>query len=274
MACAEVALLAVFLAGSRSQARHKCFVDGTPPSLYGNHSADLLDMLYDRNGRGGHLDYFMFDLLRYPAEDLSWAGAKLSYKLGAPIFGHIRPYQFQGNTAKSLVSWISPSGTFRIITELYANEILRGPTLCLDLSYLSQPGEVISNAAGLPDGPPLKIFGSEPKHQWLYFYQKAELERQLKQWDAVAILGDEVMKQEYKPSDPSEWLPFIEGYARTHRHRTAVDISNIVLEQSPDALAALSSLWLRVKREDSHNSAELNSALSVLGGKLMLRDGH
>jgi hypothetical protein len=152
------------------------------------------------------------------------------------------------------------------------NEILQGSALCFNISSLSQPGEVISNTPGLPQGPLLKIFGSEPKHEWLYFYQKAELERQLKHWDAVAMLGDEVIKEGYKPSDPSEWFPFIEGYARAHRYQRAVEISNGMLEESPDALAGLSSLWLRVKGEDMPNSAELKSALGVLEGKLMLRD--
>jgi hypothetical protein len=248
------------------------FADGLPPTLYGNHSAGLLNLLYNRDDSAGHLDYFIFDLSRLSTDKLSWAGTNLISKLGDPIFGSVRTFQFQGNTAQSLVSWISPSGTFRIVTQPYANEILRSSLLCFNLSHLSQPGEVISNAPGLPDGPLLRILGPEPKHQWLYFYQKAELERQLNHWEAVANLGDEVMKQGYKPSDPSEWFPFIDGYTRTHRYRIAADISSGVLDECPDALVPLSSLWLRVKREDLQNSAELNSALRVLGDKLVLTD--
>jgi hypothetical protein len=253
--------------------------EGLPRSLWQNHGAGVLNLLYNRDDSAGHLDYFIFDLSRLSLEKLSWTfklseagAAKLSYRPGDPISGRLRSFQFQGTTAECLVSWISPSGTFRIVTQPYANEILRGSALCFNLSQLSQPGEVISDAPGLPDGPLLKIFGPEPKRQWLYFYQRAELERQLKHWDAVAILGDEVMKQGFKPSDPSEWFPFIDGYTRTHRYRTAADISNSVLEEWPDAMAPLSSLWLRVKREDSPNSAELSSALRVLEDKLMLRD--
>ncbi len=249
------------------------FADDLPVSLYGNHSAGLLNLLYNRDDGAGRLNYFIFDLSELSIEKLSWEGVNLSYRPGDPIVGRLRSFQFQGNTDQSLVSWISPSGTFRIVTQPYANEILRGSALCISLSYLSRPGEVIDDAPGLPAGPLLKIFGSEPKHEWLYFYQKAELERQLRDWDAVAMLGDEVIKQGYNPTDPSEWFPFIEGYARTHRYRRAVDISNRVLEESPDGLPALSSLWLRVKSDDLQNSAELNTALGVLGDKLMLQNG-
>jgi len=253
--------------------------EGLPRSLYQNHGAGLPNLLYDRHGSAAHLDYFIFDLSRLSLENLSWAfklseagATTLSYRPDDPISGKLRLFQFQGTTAQCLVTWISPSGTFRIVTQPYANEVLRGSALCFNLSQLSQPGEVISDAPGLPAGPLLKIFGSELKRQWLYFYQKAELERQLKHWDAVAILGDEVRKEKYQPSDPSEWFPFIDGYARTHRYRTAADISLSVLEECPDAMAPLSSLWLRAKREDVPNSPELSSVLRLLEDKLMLRD--
>ena len=136
-----------------------------------------------------------------------------------------------------------------------------GCTCDLYTSTVDSHNPARDNAPRPPDGPLLKIFGSEPKHEWPYFYQRAELERELKHWDAVALLGDEVMKQGYKPSDPSEWFPFIDGYARTHRYRTAADISNSVLEDCPDAMVPLSSLWLRIEREDPQNSAELSGAL-------------
>ena len=249
------------------------FVAGVPRSLYGNHSAGVLDMLYDQNSGAGRLDYFMFDLSRLLTDEFAWDGATLSYRPGAPISGRVRSFQFQGTTAQSLVSWISPGGTIRVVSHPYENEILQGSALCLNISNLSQPGEVITDTQGLPNGPLLKMFGSEPKHEWLYFYQKAELERQLKHWDEVASLGDEAIKQGYKPGDPSEWFPFIEGYARAHKYETAVKISNAVLKESPDALAGLSSLWLRVKDEDSPNSAELIGALGVLRDELLLRGG-
>jgi len=245
------------------------FADGMPGSLFGNHSAGLLNMLYNRDDSAGRLDYFIFDLSQLSIEKLPRAGAKLSYSTGDPIVGRLRGFQFQGNTAQSLVSWISPDGTFRIVAQPYADEILRGSAICFNISSLSQPGEVISDRPGLPEGALLSIFGPEPKHEWVYFYQRAELERQLRHWDVVATLGDEAIKQGYKPVDPSEWFPFIEGYARAHRYRTAADISNDVLEEDPDALAALSSLWLRVKSEGLQNSSELSSALGDLEGKLM-----
>jgi hypothetical protein len=197
----------------------------------------------------------------------------MSLRPGDLTFGRLRSFQFQGTTAQSLVAWISPGGTLRVVTQPHADEILRCSALCINIAQLSLPGAVISDALGPPDGPLLTIFGPEPKHEWSYFYQKAELERQLLHWNDVAVLGDEAMKQGYEPDDLSEWFPFIEGYARAHRYVTAMDISNRMIEKYPDAVAPLSSLWLRVEREDPKNSTELSSALRAHGSNLMLQDG-
>src|ERR1019366_1310781 len=49
-------------------------VEGMPLSLYGNHTAGTLNLLYNRDDRGGRLDYFIFDLTGVP-----WARPNLTY---------------------------------------------------------------------------------------------------------------------------------------------------------------------------------------------------
>jgi hypothetical protein len=168
--------------------------------LDGNQNSGLLNLLYNQDDSAGRLDYFMFDLQQLSSDKSSWVGENLISRPGVPVSGNVRAFWFHGTTSQSLVAWISPSGTLRILTPQYANEILRGSPLTLNLSYLSRPSKWISDGIRLPDGPPLQIFGPEPRN-WLYFYQKAELERQLGDWDAVARLGDEATKQGFKPID-------------------------------------------------------------------------
>jgi len=61
--------------------------------------------------------------------------------------------------------------------------------------------------------PPAIIFGSEPAHGWCYYYQKADLARQLGNWDEVARLGDEAENLNLHPNDQIEWMPFVQAYA-------------------------------------------------------------
>ena len=168
-----------------------------------------------------------------------------------------------------MVSWLSPYGTLRVITPSTAGEIVQAPLLCASLAHLSHPEEITTDTQGLPHGPLLKLFGAEPKHEWPYFYQKAELERQLQHWEAVVLLGEDAVKQGYAPTDPSEWFPFIEGYAHAHRYRTAEELTDRVLKASPEAISALSSFWLHCSRECSPSS-ELTDTLHRLGDTLIL----
>ena len=61
--------------------------------------------------------------------------------------------------------------------------------------------------------PPISIFGSEPVHDWCFYFQKASLARQNGDWDVVANLGDEAQSQGLHPNDPIEWMPFLQAYA-------------------------------------------------------------
>jgi hypothetical protein len=65
--------------------------------------------------------------------------------------------------------------------------------------------------AGSTSPPPAGMFGSEPEHDWCYFYQKAELAKQAGDWETVRALTEEVMAAGLKPIDQVEWLPFLEA---------------------------------------------------------------
>ena len=72
--------------------------------------------------------------------------------------------------------------------------------------------------------PSVGIFGQEPKHDWCYYFQKASLARQRKDWQEITNLGEEVLRLGFQPKDLSEWMPFYEGFAMGHR----VDLANEV----------------------------------------------
>lgn len=247
------------------------FADGVPRSLFGNHTVGMLNLLYNSNDSSGQLDYFMFDLSR-PELWKPYAG-NVSYRYGAPISGRVRSFQFQGTTAQSVELSVLPNGTLHIITPSSAEEALRCSGICTNIAELSQPEISISDTPGLPGGPLLKIFGAaEAKDRWRYYYQRAELERQLKNWTAVAALGDEAIRQGYQPADLSEWFPFIDGYARSGRFQTAADLTKKMLGEDPDALLPLSSLWNRVQQEGAAKSPEMIATLRDLNDKLVLGD--
>ncbi len=64
-----------------------------------------------------------------------------------------------------------------------------------------------------PSTPQEFAFGAEPEKSWCYYFEKAELALQMKNWDEVSALGEKAIHLEYHPEDQSEWMPFLMAYA-------------------------------------------------------------
>lgn len=75
--------------------------------------------------------------------------------------------------------------------------------------------------------PPFAIFGTEPQHNWCYYFQKASLARQFRQWNILSQLTEEVISQSLQPKDPNEWLPFIEGLIISKKYSHAEDLIKV-----------------------------------------------
>lgn len=87
---------------------------------------------------------------------------------------------------------------------IHAKELLRSSIAYSDTSNLVK--------TEIPIKPPKEIFGSEPAHGWCYYFQKASLARQLRNWGQLSKLKEEVLQKNLKPKDPNEWLPFTQDF--------------------------------------------------------------
>lgn len=84
------------------------------------------------------------------------------------------------------------------------------------LTLVGAPLSKVENILPAPQARvPQPLFGAEPAHGWCYYYQKADLARQLGDWAEVASLGDEARQARLSAQDAVEWLPFIQAYAFT-----------------------------------------------------------
>jgi len=77
----------------------------------------------------------------------------------------------------------------------------------------------------IPEGnvlvPPLAIFGTEPAHDWCFYYQKASLARQKGDWVEIVKLYDETVVRKLVAGDKSEVFPFLEGLVNLGRYDEA-----------------------------------------------------
>ena len=96
---------------------------------------------------------------------------------------------------------------------------------------------------------PESIFGPEPAHTWCYYFEKADYARQTGDWEGVARIGDEATAAFFQPNDLSEYLPFIEAYARLGRQNEARDLTLKTANALPLLEPALCAIWQRLALE-------------------------
>ena len=76
---------------------------------------------------------------------------------------------------------------------------------------------------------PEQVFGPEKEHGWCWFYQSAELARQNEDWAAIKRLWREANSRNLLPTEPLEWLPFIEAELRLGHKEQAQKMLDQVL---------------------------------------------
>lgn len=194
--------------------------------------------------------------------------------LGIPLRTQFRTLTFRGVTPDSLLVYYDP-GRINCLWVLGPDD-QDNP----DLSALMRQMLAVSNlerilpqasAAGYP---PIELIGPEPQHDWCYLYQKADLARQMGDWQRVTELGDQARRQlGYDPADtrfktPHEWLVFIEGYAHLGRWPEAQELTLAAAEKDPKKYGpSLCSLWRRIAAS-APSGAEQERTLAAINGQL------
>jgi hypothetical protein len=82
-----------------------------------------------------------------------------------------------------------------------------------------------------PHLPPSLVFGLEPLYEWCHYYQKAQLARQLRNWDEIRKIGNEVDKLGLHPNDQIEWMPFLQAAAFSGDQKLVKQISTRINSQ-------------------------------------------
>jgi hypothetical protein len=158
---------------------------------------------------------------------------------------------FYGNTAQMISIYYEPPGCLRVLDpEIEIVNWMVPNELRATLSLSSLSAIMPAAQGGKPQPlPPAIVFGAEISHGWCYYYAKADLARQMGDFDTIARLGDEAFAIGDYPNDPAERLPFIEGYAHTGNWNRAVELSRETRAITALMRPVLCRLWDRIERE-------------------------
>ena len=211
-----------------------------------------LNLLYPQPSDASTLGYWFFDLDRdvYP-RDVS------RLDQGIDLEANFRSFSFSGSSRDSLVINYEPEEG-RCLWVLSPSSA--GKASLSERTQEAIPASNLNRIGAEPaaDGyPPPLVFGKEPEHNWCYFFQKAELAREISDWQTIARLGNEVEKRDLEPGDPHEWWPFIEGYAHVGRWERAQELTFEAFRNDNGIVPNLCQLWGQIdSKYGPHPEAE------------------
>ena len=212
-----------------------------------------LNWIYAPNNRSGKIDYVIF----YPTNRLN--ASLPSLELGIPIHYDYLAGAFDGNTSDALAFYYAPPGCLRLLEPDIDpdNRLIPNDSLMREASALSNTDRIVPEQQAVMPA----IYGPEPDHGWCYYFQKADLARQLGDWNQVANLGDKAFKLNEHPDDPVGRFVFIEGYAHVGDWNQAVKLSRESYRFSREYMRPLvCRLWERIEAETTQ-SPERSEAL-------------
>src|SRR5215213_1243247 len=177
-----------------------------------------LNWIYAPENHSDQIDYVLF----YPTNRLGHSLPAL--KKDIPIQYDYIAGRFTGNTSQVVAFYYDPPACLRLLeTDIDTNNrFISEESHMREASALSNPEQILASASAIMPA----IYYPEPAHGWCYYFQKADLARQLGQWKEVAKLGDTAFKLEDHPNNPVERFVFIEGYADMGDWERALNVAS------------------------------------------------
>jgi len=206
-----------------------------------------LNWIYAPDNQADTVKYVLF----YPTNRLG--GTLASMEPGQPVEYDYLAGKFQGNTSQVVAFYYAPPACLHLLDpeiDPY-NRLIPTDSLMREAAELSstRPVLVAESNARMPE-----IYGPEPLHGWCYYFEQADLARQMEDWEQVADLGAKAFKLE-QHSDPLERFVFIEGYAHVGDWEQAIAYSQDSYQFSKNYVGPLlCRLWERIERETPESS--------------------
>ncbi|NMB59424.1 MAG: hypothetical protein GYA12_09665 [Chloroflexi bacterium] len=183
-----------------------------------------------------------------------------------PVEQTYRALTFKGNTSDSVALYLDSGGCLKVMDSLYTTaETIPG------LPYKMEPAIPLSNLSRIetnPDTPavPAPQYFPEQPHGWCYYYQKADLARQMGNWEEAARLGTEALEKKLLPATPSDWPLFIEVFGRVQNWNRAAELTENAYATNPAIQPALCKIWDRIAEQplDDEGKASVKYAKSYI----------
>ena len=190
---------------------------------------------------------------------------------GAPIGKGFRTTSFSGTTSDVLVVFDRPGVCLRVLDPQQDTALSRPIGMTKEVKEaipLSNLSRILANPS-VPARLPGEVFKTlPPENSWCYYYEKADLARQQKNWSEIVDLARLAFNNERKIDSTWELIPFIEGYAHTGNLEQARQLSDQARQASPEGKKMtrdlLCSIWNRIAQEPGEDETLTNEIKNIL----------
>lgn len=201
-----------------------------------------LNWIYAPDNHSSRVDYVLF----YPKNRLG--GSLPGFVPGLPVTYDYLAGQFVGDTSQVVAFYYAPPRCLRLLDPEIdsVNILLPEDSLLRNAAIISSTKFVLEEPLARLPG----IYEPEPTHGWCYYFERADLARQMGDWEQVVNLGDRAFSSGDYPNDPLERFVFIEGYAHGGDWEQALEYSQVSFKVSKNFVGPLvCKLWDRIERE-------------------------
>ena len=211
--------------------------------LRGTRSSDYtltgpLNWIYSPKPKQHQIPYSLYYI------DLRFGTQSTSLTKNSQISSDFLSYEFNGSTRESLIIFYKPPGCLRVLDKNKGHKYLipaNYPEVRQALAF-SDLERIILNIED-QQNQFYPLFDGRDIKDWCYFFEKADLARQRRNWKKIRLIGDTALSQFELIENPSEYIPFIEGYALTGHWSRAESLTYKALEMDESITPLLCSAW-------------------------------
>lgn len=183
---------------------------------------------------------------------------------GIEIRQEYRSFTFSGNTSQAIVLYYSPPGCVKFVDPTIDARLPQKPKYLAQAMHLSKL-DLIDPNPSIPVEMDESVVGKEPEHNWCYYFEKADLARQVGNWQTVVDLGNQAFALNprlYEINAP-EILPYIEANAHLGNWDKAMALSKETYTLSYRMERILCETWQRIATE-TPSSIEQKTAIQQM----------
>lgn len=217
-----------------------------------------LNWLYAPDNTIREMPYLFYNLESRQDKQLT------NLKPGTPIEIPYRTAVFTGNTNQAIALFYEPPGCVNIADPQVDAALPQKPRYFSEVLPLSDINRILPQHDPAAQ-PPEHILGPEPEHGWCYYYEKADLARQVGDWAEVVRLAGEAWALNthlYEVNAP-ELVPYIEGFAHQGEWDQALATTREAYELTFRMKRMLCNSWNRIEQDTERTNAQQTAVIAA-----------